>query len=46
MSSLLGNSQWAEESIYDDEYTSEESSFVDPWDDDYVREGYEPYEDL
>lgn len=46
MGTLLGDSDWVGQSTFDDDYISEESAFLDPLDDDYIREGYEPYEDL
>ena len=42
---MLGNPEWKETSIFDDDYLSEEEQEVSPLDDDYVREGYRDEED-
>ena len=37
---MLGNPEWKETSIFDDDYLSEEEKELSPLDDDYVREEY------
>ena len=37
--SRIGNPEWNERSIFDDDYVREEDE-LSPLDDDYVREGY------
>lgn len=37
--SRIGNPEWSEESVYDDDYRSDEDE-LSPLDDDYVREDY------
>ena len=37
---MLGNPEWKETSIFDDDYLSEEEQELSPLDDDYVREEY------
>ena len=39
----IGNPEWNERSIWDDDYQHEEDE-LSPLDDDYVREGYESEE--
>lgn len=38
---MLGNPEWTEQSIYNDDYLSEEEREFSPLDDDYVREEYQ-----
>ena len=40
MSTLLGNSEWKEQSIYDDNYKTVEQEEISPLDDDFIREEY------
>ena len=42
---MLGNPEWKETSIFDDDYLSEEEQELSPFDDDYVREEYRAEED-
>lgn len=37
--SRIGNPEWNERSVYDDEYIGEEDE-LSPFDDDYIREEY------
>ena len=37
---MLGNPEWKETSIFDDDYLSEEEQELSQLDDDYVREEY------
>lgn len=37
---MLGNPEWKETSIFDDDYLSEEKQELSPLDDDFVREEY------
>lgn len=38
--SLLGNKEWKENSVFDDDYKNEEERELSPLDDDFVREEY------
>ena len=37
---MLGNPQWKERSVYDNDYINEEEKDLSPLDDDYIREEY------
>ena len=37
---MLGNPEWKETSIIDDDYISEDERELSPLDDDYIREEY------
>ena len=42
---MLGNREWLEPSVFDDDYNSEDSE-VSPLDDDFVRDEYRESEDI
>lgn len=42
---MLGNREWLESSVFDDDYNSEDSE-LSPLDDDFVRDEYRESEDI
>jgi hypothetical protein len=45
MPSTLGSKQWSEQSVFDDDYVSEEDAELSPLDDDYIPEEYRDEDD-
>lgn len=37
---MLGNPEWLETSVFDDDYCSEEERDISPIDDDFIRDEY------
>ena len=42
---MLGNPEWKETSVFDDDYISEENRYIYPLDDDFVPEEYRTEDD-